>query len=357
MLDSGRYYRLSRFAMLESTVDGLVLSSPLSSRRFPVKSETVFRLLSLLSRRAIQVHEALDCSKPAARPILRTFFAALQDANLLTVVDADGNTRDRTDRLAHWELHDLLFHCRSRAGRIQNHLGGTFRFKGVLDDEPPIRPAADACAFRLPRPGLDFEAACDSVVSEVLDRRRSARSSETLTIEQISELLYRCCRVLETVDDSAGRHVHKAYPSGGALHPLETYLLVNACEGLTAGLYRYCGLTHALETVRALDDGGDRLLDDALFSAGGMRDRPAVLAVISARFRRTAWKYEGIAYRLMLLEAGALMQTMCVVSESLGIACCALGCGNSDLFSELAGSDYYMETSIAELILGGRVPQ
>jgi SagB-type dehydrogenase family enzyme len=113
-------------------------------------------------------------------------------------------------------------------------------------------------------------------------------------------------------------------------------------------------LKHALEAVRALDDQGIKLLNDARLTAGTMPNFPAVLVIIAARFRRTAWKYEGIAYRLVLLEAGALIQTMCLVAEAIGLGCCALGCGNSDLFCELTGSDYYMETSIAELALGGR---
>ena len=35
-----------------------------------------------------------------------------------------------------------------------------------------------------------------------------------------------------------------------------------------------------------------------------------------------------------------------------GLAACALGNGNSDLFAKLARTDYYAESSVGEFILG-----
>ena len=354
MLTSGQLYRLSRFAMLETAKSGgFVLSSPLSRKQFAVKSETIFRLLLLLGT-PVRIDQILESVSASARSTVEAFLVALDDAELLTIVDEDGNSQDRANSFAHWEFHDLLFHSRSRTGRHANGIGGTYRFKGVLEEEPALRRANPETVIKLPASSKDE---CSAGLAEVLDRRRSWRSSKPLGLAQLSALLYRCCRVTNAVEDANGSYVHKVYPSGGGMHPLEVYVLAHSCTGLAAGLYRYSGMSHELEPIRKLDERGYMLLEEARFSAGGMPDYPAVLVIIAARFRRTAWKYEGIAYRLMLLEAGTLIQTFCLVSEAIGLACCALGCGNSDLFSELAGSDYYMETSIAELILGGRRTQ
>jgi hypothetical protein len=38
----------------------------------------------------------------------------------------------------------------------------------------------------------------------------------------------------------------------------------------------------------------------------------------------------------------------------MNLAPCALGGGNSDLFAEAAGLDYYAETSVAEFMLSAR---
>jgi len=36
----------------------------------------------------------------------------------------------------------------------------------------------------------------------------------------------------------------------------------------------------------------------------------------------------------------------------MGLAHCALGAGNSDLFARAAGTDYYSESSVGEFLLG-----
>ncbi|NJM57363.1 MAG: SagB/ThcOx family dehydrogenase [Synechococcales cyanobacterium RU_4_20] len=83
---------------------------------------------------------------------------------------------------------------------------------------------------------------------------------------------------------------------------------------------------------------------------------PQVLVVVASRFARVAWKYEAIAYALMLKNLGCLYQTMYLVATAMGLAPCALGTGNADLFSQLIGSEYYAETSIGEFTLGS-VPE
>jgi hypothetical protein len=39
---------------------------------------------------------------------------------------------------------------------------------------------------------------------------------------------------------------------------------------------------------------------------------------------------------------------------AMGLAPCALGGGDSDLFARAAGTDYYAETSVGEFLLGSR---
>ena len=355
MLRTDQTYRLSRFSMLQSASDGFVLSTPLNRKQFIVKSESVFRLLLLL-RNPSRIDQVLDSVDVCARPVIHRFLAALEEADLLTSIDAGGKAEEETNALGHWEFHDLLFHSRSRLGRNPAPLGGTYRLKGHLEEEPALRAECKETAIELPKPGADSNAMCCVSLTDVTEKRRSERSSEPVTLAQLSELLYSSCRVTEKVAGKQGVHIRKVYPSGGGLHPLETYVLIHSCSGVAPGLYRYSGLNHSLYRIAPLDKRGYKLLDDARFSAGEMADYPAILVIIAARSRRTAWKYEGIAYRLMLLEAGGLVQTMCLFGEALGLACCWLGCGDSDLFSELAGVDYFMETSIAELIVGGAVP-
>jgi SagB-type dehydrogenase family enzyme len=79
---------------------------------------------------------------------------------------------------------------------------------------------------------------------------------------------------------------------------------------------------------------------------------------MSIRSRRNAygysWKYESVAYSVLLKNEGALYQTMYLVATAMGLAPCALGGGDSDLFARAAGLDYYAETSVREFLLGSK---
>jgi SagB-type dehydrogenase family enzyme len=87
-----------------------------------------------------------------------------------------------------------------------------------------------------------------------------------------------------------------------------------------------------------------------------MGDDPQVLLVISARFGRVMWKYESVAYALILKDVGVLYQTLYLVAGAMGLAGCALGGGNSDRFAEASGLDYYAEASVGEFLIGSKLP-
>ncbi len=79
-----------------------------------------------------------------------------------------------------------------------------------------------------------------------------------------------------------------------------------------------------------------------------------MLITLASRFQRLSWKYESIVYATTLKNVGVLLQTMYLVATAMGLAPCALGNGNSDLFAAAAGTDYYAETSVGEFMLGSR---
>ena len=61
-----------------------------------------------------------------------------------------------------------------------------------------------------------------------------------------------------------------------------------------------------------------------------------------------------MAYAVTLKNAGALYQQMYLVATAMNLAPCGLGGGDSDLFAEAAGLDYYAETSVGEFLLSSR---
>src|ERR1700733_1269801 len=98
----------------------------------------------------------------------------------------------------------------------------------------------------------------------------------------------------------------RPYPAGGALYELEVYAAVEACRGLSPGLYRYDGLGHRLMRRAGRTAEVERLLSGAARSAGVEATGTQVLLILSARFPRVAWKYSCLAYALVLKNVGVV---------------------------------------------------
>jgi SagB-type dehydrogenase family enzyme len=144
----------------------------------------------------------------------------------------------------------------------------------------------------------------------------------------------------------------RPHPSGGARYPLETYVAVGQCEGIEPGLYHYDAAGHRLEQCGKMSPTVQALLADAQV---GSRP-PQVLLILAARFARTSFKYESIAYALILKEAGVLLQSFSLAATAMGLAACAVGRGNPELFEHAAAKDGMTESSVAEFAINGWTP-
>lgn len=350
---AGRALRLSRFALLRADGGQMWLESPCSPLRVcledPAAAAAVLHLASSATPEEIAQHMGVGMDAAAA------LLGLLRGAALLVEVDEGQPSPEDTDpALAHWEFHDLLFHARSRIGRQVGGFGGTYRLEQRFAPQPAVRPHPAGRAVALPRPDLDRLMREDVPFTRVLEERRSIReeSGRVITLAEVGGLLFRAARVRRIMPTPKGDLSSRPYPGGGACHELELYLAVSACEGVEPGLYHYCPLEHRLSEVAGGDPAALRgLLRDSRIVARGAP--PAqVLVVLAARFQRVSWKYESMAYALVLKDAGVLIQTLYLVATAMGLAPCALGGGNADLFARAAGTDYYAETSVAELRLG-----
>jgi SagB-type dehydrogenase family enzyme len=68
------------------------------------------------------------------------------------------------------------------------------------------------------------------------------------------------------------------------------------------------------------------------------------------------WKYEGLSYSMVLKNSGLLTGLMYLVATAMGLAPCALGAGDSAGFAALSGLDPLVEPSVADFVLGSRLP-
>ncbi len=369
---------LSRFAYVRLHQSELVLESPLAHARIILHDPRLMSILGALAKPCtlVALTERQNELAPGLNPEeIKAFVNLLRDAKMVEQVPVDSSP-DQTDSdscnepgLASWEFHDLLFHSRSRRGRSDSQFGGTYRFANRR--APPALKVVDHREpYLLYRPDMEQLERDDPPLAQVQERRRSLRqyADQPMTARQLGEFLYRVARVKElkqfttptTPTSPQSQTIELAsrpFPAGGGLYELEFYIAVKACQELVPGLYHYDPLHHRLGRLDQTIQVVESLLEEAATSAGMPPESLQVLIILTSRFERIAWKYESIAYSLTLKHVGVVYQTMYLAAVAMGLAPCAIGCGDSDLFARVAGTDYYVETSVGEFLLGSCVSE
>ena len=239
---------------------------------------------------------------------------ALADLSLI-----ERSTTERSDDLwAPWEPEAAFFHFATRDLRYpeDRRLAATALEEKARTDPPP-KPTkrVDGPRHALPRgPALGH-------LEETLKARRTWRqfSSAPVAKESLGTLLDLTCRVQKWADtENQGRIGLKTSPSAGARHPIETYVLAWNVDGVRPGAYHYDAADGALVDLGRPINGEQAaaLIAHQHYYAGA-----SALLVFTAVFERELWKYPfSRAYRAVLIDAGHLAQTCCLVATELGLA-------------------------------------
>jgi SagB-type dehydrogenase family enzyme len=182
------------------------------------------------------------------------------------------------------------------------------RYEPGPDDGRPRRyPGYPTCELPAARPRLLAR------LDAALWRRRSVRDlAGGLPSRR------RLGRLLQFAHGISGPPGCGPVPSAGGLQSVELYLVVlDPATWLPAGLYHYDRPGHHLSRIA----GGARR-DDWLAWVPSLHDvrGGSLLWVIAGDLGRTEAKYGERAHRLLLLEAGHLMQNLCLLSWSLGLS-------------------------------------
>ncbi len=355
-------YLLSRFAYLRQDEGEMVLELPLSHSRLVLHDPLAVCVVASLAA-PIALADLCDRNSLLAPAAISHLIGLLHDAAMIDVNSAGGDEEHADARFESWEFHDLLFHSRSRRGRSDAEFGATYRFRHR--PAPPALKSIEAGeTCNLYRPDLAQLERDDPPFAAVQNRRRSLRKygAIPITAEQLGEFLYRVGRVTgtwaaeipEAEPQATMEFAGRPYPAGGALYELEMYPIVRSCRDLAAGLYAYAPAEHRLHRIAGQTPEVESLLDEAASSAGVDPQSVQVLICLASRFERIAWKYESIAYALTLKHVGVVYQTMYLAATAMGLAPCAVGCGDSDLFVRAAGTEYHVESSVGEFLLGSR---
>lgn len=269
--------------------------------------------------------------------------------------------RDEALRATYWHPLAATLHAFTRwsgVDAVQNMKdSGTetaVQIREVLG-APPVEAArrGDAASqLKLPR----IEAAA---FDQLLARRVTCRNfdaSRALPFDLFAQLMQRVFAAQAEVricDDTV--FLKKNVPSGGGLHPIECYLVVQNVEGVPPGLYHYHAVDHALEPlpdpVLPLREFVLRAVAQQYWFADAH-----VVVLLSPRFVRTQWKYRqhAKAYRVVALEAGHLSQTLYLAATDAGLAAFVTGAINEVELEQAFGLDPACQGALAVCGVGWR---
>lgn len=346
-------FRISKFCYLRRDGDDLILESPRTLSRLCVTDPSV--VLPILAKIvAPKTLQQLGSDDGVEGELIQVLF----QEGFLEPVGPVPQDNAEAMALQEWSFHDLLFHSRSRQGRHRYPYGASYRYEGVREPLPAVTEIAkEEQVTPLPRPDIAQLRERDPGFAEVLESRRSWRTigPEPMTSEQLGEFLFRAARVRGRRGTEHEEISNRPYPGGGADYELEIYLLVNRVVGIDRGLYRYDPLGHQLVHVSEWNDLIEAIaLDTCRKAPPG--EIPDVQFAITARMMRLTYKYDSIPYSIALKDTGVLLQTFYLCATAMGLAPCAVGGGNSELFARAAGLSPFVEPQVGEFLLNTQNP-
>lgn len=357
--------RLSTFAELRTDGNAYYLESPLALHRVLLHRAEAMALIGLLA--APVRPAALEAGLTPIGPVALDALEYLAAAGMVVQARSAGEfppvfAEDADPALAGWSPVDMMFHTRSTLGRHDRNFGITYPTGATVPAEPVVKPQASRY-IPLHRPRWEDLCEADPPLTAAIEGRRSMRrhSARPVTVTDLGDLLYRTARVrsliaLEQQDGRGAAAVYelsdRPYPSGGACYELEFYVTAGDCVGLPRGVYHYDPLGHRLEPVGPDGPAVGELLGCARLAAA-MTEPPPVLLSMTVRFRRLSWKYEGLAYRLVLMHVGVLIQSLYLVCTAMRLAPCALGSVSIEAAARAFGTDWRTEPCVGQFIVGG----
>lgn len=336
--------RLSRFAVLTTDGTNYLLESPLSQHRVILHHADAIGHLGTLMRPTVPA---------SVGPETRSVIAFLMAAGMV-VEAATGDPfqriefdEDNDPALTAWTPIDLMFHTRSTLGRHDQDFGVTYPLGEHGSVEPVVKETGPG--IPLPRPSWP-DLAGDPPFSAVVEAHRPAQTfaERPITVEDLGTLLYRTARVRSLKGSPSTEATtttsDRPSPTSGDCHELELYAVVDRCAGLDRGVYHYDPYGHRLTP---LDGDPDELLVSA-----NLASRPPVLLMITARFRRLSWKYNGLGYSLVLTDAGALVQTLSLAGTAMGLSGSRIDGPDIDAAAHVFGLDWRTESSVCGYAVG-----
>lgn len=193
---------------------------------------------------------------------------------------------------------------------------------------------------------------------QVMKKRRSLRDYDPeykISLNELYVLLQESYGVnyLQKMDGFGvdGHLGLRNVPSGGALFPLEMYVVIFNAH-IPSGLYHFRADNMTLEKLKEGNPMDDLLKIIQAEPYVNMRNASA-LFITTGIIERQLIKYGERAYRFMMQESGFVGMLLSLLAESVQLGSCMLGGFNDDKLNEYLGVDGVFET-VNNLILVGK---
>jgi SagB-type dehydrogenase family enzyme len=267
-------------------------------------------------------------------PQIPTLVDRLVGLSLLQRSDRPVDSRvTAMDRLGPWNPEAGFFHMATRdvAFSSPQKAARHHRLRRVRASRPPaLKSYPGVERIDLPRPEADGE------FPQVLKARRTWRrySSTPVRLDELATILGLTAGVQQWVQADGHLAPLKTFPSGGARHPIECYLVVRDVRGLKAGIYHYASDRHSLEKLRG-PVSIQRMR--AYMPSSEYFANASAMVFFTAVYERILWRYPyARAYRAALVEAGHVCQTFCLTATWRGLApYCIMGLADSLIEQDL----------------------
>lgn len=316
------------------------------------------------------VFAAVTAEQALSRDALAVEFGAeriarLVEAGLLIGDHAEHDAlraRDRSLRDTAWWGPAALAHSFGRWQGVdvaaEEARSGKRTLQGMIDRHGP--PPPETIELRPRESWQALPSPVKTLLDELLAARATCRNfdqSFQLPLQELASLLHRVFGAQATqVLGPQAVALKKNSPSGGGLHPIEAFVLVQRVEGLAPGCYHYHATGHALEPI-SLASGQD-LANAAYELVAGQSwfANAPVLLLMAARFQRTYWKYRNHskAWRVIQLDAGHLSQNLYLSATELGYGAFITGAINDECAERLFELDGFSTGAIAVSGFGRR---
>lgn len=204
---------------------------------------------------------------------------------------------------------------------------------------PPIQKPYSEDALRIDLiPHEQCRALTRVTLTDAIHQRRSRRlfTGSDLTFGELSYLLWATQGVQGFIRD--GLVTLRTVPSGGGMHPFETYIAVHHVNGLKPGLYRYLAIEHQLLPIESEASALPERLTDAC-NGQSYVGKASVVFIWSARPGRTEWRYGDDSLKDLLMSVGHICQNLYLACEAIGAGTCATVAYQQDPLDDILGLD------------------